>query len=72
LYIDSSVIASGKNHVSARFDARARAVDRCLQAFDRQRIGARDDDKFRIGLRIRGCLDAIDHLLLRYSSLLGR
>ncbi len=49
------------------------ALDRGVQALDRERIGARHDDEAGIGARIDRGLDAIDHLLAcETTSLPGR
>ncbi len=61
----------GKDHVGAGVDAGARALDRRVEAFDRQRVGARHDHEIRIGARVDGRLDAVDHLLLRDELLAG-
>ena len=36
-----------EDHVGAGLDAGARALDRRVQPFDRQRVGARHDDEVR-------------------------
>jgi hypothetical protein len=53
-----------KNHVGACVDARLGALDRPLNPFNRQCIGARHDDKAGIRACIDRGLDPIDHLLL--------
>ena len=50
-----------ENHVSAGFDAGDGTSDRCVQPFDRQRIGAGHDDELRVGPGVDGGLDAVDH-----------
>ncbi len=53
-----------EDHVGAGFDAGHRALDRRVQPFHRQRIGARHDDEVVIGAGIDRGLDAVDHFLL--------
>ena len=67
-YIASSVIASGKI-MSAPASTQAHgAVDRGVEPFDGQRVGARHDHEVRVGARVDRGLDAVDHLLLRRRS----
>ncbi len=51
----------GKDHVGAGGDVGLGALDCAGQALAGQRVGARHDDELRIGARIDGGFDAIDH-----------
>ncbi len=67
----SSVIASGKNHICARFDAGDGAFDRLVDAFDGERIGARHDHETGIGARVDRRFDPVHHFLLRDDFFAG-
>jgi hypothetical protein len=71
LYIARSVTLR-EDHVGAGVDARAGAVDRRVQAFDGERVGARHDDEVRVRFRVDGGLDPVHHLVLRHEFLAGR
>ena len=53
----------GKDHVGARGHVGLGALDRCGQTLVGQRIGAGHDDELRVGARIDGGLDAVDHFV---------
>ena len=76
LVIDLGIAASSsilrrfdEADVGAGFEIRVHAVERGLQAFDRARIGARDDHHVRVAAGIDGGLDLADHLGLGHELL---
>ena len=58
-----------EDHVGARFNAGHGAFQCRFHAIDGQRIGARHDDEVRVGARIDGRLDAVDHFFLAHDFL---
>ena len=68
-YIARSVIASGKIMSAPASTQATRALDRRVEAFDRERVGARHDRRSGVGARVDRRLDAVDHLVLRHDLL---
>ena len=56
-----------KNHVRARGFVRPPAIQRRVEAFDGERIGARDDDEIVVAARVTGRLDFVAHLGRRHQ-----
>ena len=58
-----------EKYVCAGLDIGFRAVERALEAFDGDGVGARDDHQVGVGARVGGGLDLRDHLAARHDLL---